>query len=160
MAAYENRRASRLEPVEHSPRFASTGRRLKNDCHLSGSGVGKARRKMSERLEKKKETTKRMVRHTREQRDEGAMISQRRRITCRGAPSRNARKIVPPPELFYYSRMTYKGTHSNSASKRILRRWLEKMAQGLLLRDLILYLICVLWTTNTIRNVEIDNRNK
>lgn len=40
VAAYENRRASRLEPVERSPRFASTGRRLKNDCHLSGSRVG------------------------------------------------------------------------------------------------------------------------
>ncbi|KAK1118098.1 hypothetical protein K0M31_015374, partial [Melipona bicolor] len=37
VAAYENRGAPRLEPVEHSPRFVSTGRRLKNDCHLSGS---------------------------------------------------------------------------------------------------------------------------
>lgn len=42
VAAYENRRASRLELVERSPRFASTGRRLKNDCHLSGSERGKA----------------------------------------------------------------------------------------------------------------------
>lgn len=32
VAAYENRRASRLELVERSPRFASTGRRLKNDA--------------------------------------------------------------------------------------------------------------------------------
>ena len=43
MAAYENRGAPRLEPVEHSPRFVSTGRRLKNDCHLSGSWRGEPR---------------------------------------------------------------------------------------------------------------------
>lgn len=38
-----------------SPRFTFRGRRLKDDCHLSGWRPGEARRKMSERAGEKKE---------------------------------------------------------------------------------------------------------
>lgn len=100
VAAYENRRASRLELVERSPRFASTGRRLKNDCHLSGSERGKASEEenvgTSCRGREEKEEEKKKKRAAETRRDgEGTMISKRRRITCRGGTTNVGKSAHP-----------------------------------------------------------------
>lgn len=117
VAAYENRRASRLEPVERSPRFASTGRRLKNDCHLSGSrvGEGSAEENVGTRCRGGGEETKKKKKKKRaaETRRDGTMISKRRRITCRGGstPPTNVGKSAHP--FLLRANMMYRGTRDN-----------------------------------------------